>query len=137
MGIYSGDIAIDVIPSVSLPLTPHSCMCQSLESVADNFSIFLPLQYNCSRDQDCTSVVCTFPDYSDATVKLTFDPCSESVIMSGLPSGSVVFNQTEDRDFEVQNTPFTVHVELTNYNYSMNISVSVCVCVCVCACVCV
>ncbi len=136
--MYEQDIAVIVIPTVTLPLTPHSCMCQSMETVASNFHIQFPVQvpvppisYNCTRGEHCDAVVCVFDDNSEQAVTFTFDPCAETILVSGsnTPTGSsevVLFNQTEDRDFAADSYSFILHMELINSNYSMNFSVRYC-----------
>ncbi len=131
-GVYQVDIAVIIIPSVTLPLTPHLCMCQSMETVANNFQFQLPIQtlsYNCTRDEACSSVRCTFQDNSDQPIIFTFDPCAETILMSGANpttggSENALFNQTEDRNFVEGQYPFTVHMDLNNSNYSLYFSVS-------------
>ncbi len=135
MRLYT-DIAVSVIPTVTLPLTPHVCMCQSMETVANNFHIQIPaglpippVTYNCTPGEQCNTVVCVINNNSEQPITLMFDPCTEIIrVFTGkilTESNEVAeFNQTEDRIFTLESSPsLTAHMVLSNGNYSMNFSV--------------
>lgn len=129
-GIYQGDIAVSIIPEVTLPLTQHMCMCQSLQSIASNFlssginPLFASFQHNCSNNDDCSGITCNIQfSGSGTTLLITVDPCSESLLLT-IASQNILINQTEDKALSLGSTSITIHAILINANYSMNISVS-------------
>ena len=135
--VIEGDIAIQVVPNVEFPLEPHTCMCQSMDTVSSitNFSGVETgqFQYTCVTGADCLGIVCnvTTQQVTALSIQFAVDPCSEVLMLNSRAAGAgktdlVVFNETKSRPFTVGGFAVTVHVKLEHHNYSMDIQVRLC-----------
>ena len=126
------DIMTMLIPTVTVPLDPRVCMCQSLQSVAQD--IHLPqIQFSCTRNTTCNRVHCQFSSYA---LDITFDPCSEAIQLTAHSSdGRLVYQRTFNDSQNVTinlpssvssflGTTATLNVIIVHHNYSMEIEVS-------------
>jgi len=130
-GIFEGDIAIVLIPNVAVFLNPRECMCQSLQSVAQDAHLpsSLPVQYNCTRNSNCSGLHCLISQSSvQYTSDATIDPCTEVLQLTARnPQGQVVyqrvFQDSRQVPFSFRGINTTLHVEIVHYNYSMDLEV--------------
>ena len=130
--IIEGDIAVEVIPAIEIPLNLANCTCDDLEDATENFQFPIPgVTHQCSVDDTtCLGFLChiSFQDTqldSDAVV----DPCSESIAVTVRDSSGVqvfrqVFSESSAIQFEVESFSPTVYVLISHYTYSMRVSVS-------------
>ena len=126
-----------VIPTVTVPLNPRVCMCQSIQSVAQDLrlpQIIPAIQFSCiSNTTICNRVHCQFSNYP---LDMTFDPCSEAIQLTVHDSdGRLVYQKTfNDSQNVTINLPSsvssflgstaTLNVIIVHHNYSMEIEVS-------------
>ena len=131
-----GDIMTMVVPTVTVPLNPRVCMCQSMQSVAQDLQLpqIIPVQFSCTHNTTiCNRVHCQFSNYP---LDVTFDPCSEAIQLTAHDSnGHLVYQKTFN---DSQNVTFnlpssvssflgstaTLNVIIVHHNYSMEIEVS-------------
>ena len=124
------------IPTVTIPLNPRACMCQSLQSVAQDTQLpSIPIQFSCTRNTTCNRINCHFSNYA---FDMTFDPCSEAIQMTaydsdGRPVYQRTFNDSQNVTFNLPSTissflgqTATLNVIIVHHNYSMELEVSKC-----------
>ena len=131
-----GKITMILIPSVTIPLNPSMCMCQSLHRLARDIQSprLLPIQYSCTNNTACSGIHCQFSNY---TCDVTFDPCSERVQLTAHnPRGSVVYQKiynssrsetihlTSDLSQLSLGSTAILNVTILHHNYSMEIEAS-------------
>ena len=126
-----------VVPTVTVPLNPRVCMCQSMQSVAQDLRLpqfISAIQFSCTRNTTaCNRVHCQFSNYP---LDVTFDPCSEAIQLTAHDSnGHLVYQKTFN---DSQNVTFnlpssvssllgptaTLNVIIVHHNYSMEIEVN-------------
>ena len=129
--IFEGDIAVVLIPNVAVFLNPRECMCQSLQSVAQD--MYVPVQHNCTSNSNCSGVHCLISQSSSVqyTSDATIDPCTEVLqVTARNPQGQVVyqrvFQDSQQVPFASRGFNATLHVEIVHYNYSMDLEVGIC-----------
>ena len=130
-----GDIAIVLIPNVAVFLNPRECMCQSLQSVAQDAHLpsYVPVQYSCTSNSDCSGVHCLISQSNvvQYTSDATIDPCTEVLqVTVRNQQGQVVyqrvFQDSQQVPFTSRGFNATLHVEIAHYNYSMDLEVGIC-----------
>ena len=132
--LVEGDIMTILIPTVTVPLNPRACMCQSLQSVARDTHLpqIIPIQFSCTRNTTCNGVHCqvSHSNTLEYTSDIVVDPCSEGLEVTvrnsqGQVTYQRVFQDTQHVPFSGSGYNATLHVHIVHHNYSMEVEVGI------------
>ena len=121
-----------LIPTVTVPLNPRACMCQSLHSVARDIHLsqIIPIQFSCISNATCNGVHCqvSHSNTLEYTSDIVVDPCSEGLQVTvrnsqGRVTYQRVFQDTQHVPFSGSGYNATLHVHIVHHNYSMEVEV--------------
>ena len=123
-----------VVPTVTVPLNPRACMCQSMQNVARDFHLpqIIPIQFSCISNATCNGVHCqvSHSNTLEYTSDIVVDPCLERLQVTvrnsqGQVTYQRVFQDTEDVPFSGSGYNATLHVHIVHHNYSMEVEVRI------------
>ena len=135
-----GDIAVRLIPEITIPIHPRQCMCQSMREIASVIRFptqipFVNLGLTCLARLDCAGVLCniTFGELRNYVANITVNPCGETVHIVVMDSNSTtqldqVYRDSGSYSFDLPGgltqTQATLVIGMVHHNYSMDLSVS-------------
>ncbi len=126
--VTSSSLSPSVVPRLLVPLTPPSCMCESLRDLALNarHSVFVP---SCATNEACNGVRCRVSTFGTTFyIEGVILPCDTAVDLvvenSNLePIFDTVFNESGQRILDVSGFLITVNATIIPHEYSMDIEV--------------
>ena len=124
------DIALTLIPEVSVPLNTTDCSCQSLEDLAS--VIQSPIAHDCYNTSECDGIRCELDVfgtvyYVEIVVLFCAEPTAFEVLVENAafqPLAEAIFNKTSQEVIIVEGVNIIVNATIIHHEYSVEIEVS-------------
>ena len=130
--IRQGNIALPLIPQVSVPLNTSDCLCESLEDLASVIQSPLGIEHDCHTNSDCDGMQCELDINSDRyfldlVVFSCMEPPAIDVIVEDEEQERVfeqTFTESGTRNLTLGLFPMILNSTVIHHNYSVDVEVS-------------
>ena len=128
--LYQEDIALSLIPEVSVPLNTTDCSCQSLQDLAS--VIQSPIEHDCYNTSTCDGIRCELDVFGAVYyVEIVVLSCAEPTAFEVLveddafqPLSVSIFNKTSQEIITVDGVDIVIDSTIIHHEYSVEIEVS-------------
>lgn len=131
MSIYQGDIALLLIPDVSVPLNTTECSCQSLQDLAA--LVESPVEHDCNNNSRCDGVRCELDIFGEIFfVEVVVLSCAQPVAMEVLvevreedntfrPLSTFIYDQDLEGVLVIEGVEINIDGTIIHNEYSIEV----------------